>query len=137
MRADDFCFFAIADAVICAFFGLMLGAPKNRGVEGFLLGFLLGPIGLVVIAVQGKVYKRRCPYCRAGIPEKASRCRHCAADLSPRFENHVQPIMAIPISAFPAPVHFYYIGCKQELSAAAGQRVSCPYCHAVMQAPGP
>jgi hypothetical protein len=70
-------------SVIFAALGLFFGIGKNRAIEGAVLGLLLGPIGLVVLMLLGRVYKRRCPYCLAGIPDFATRCRHCAADLSP------------------------------------------------------
>jgi hypothetical protein len=135
MRDEDFCVVALVSSGLCALFGLLIGSPKNRGAEGFLWGFLLGPIGLLVIAVQGKVYKRRCPYCRAGIPESASRCRHCAADLGSRSTASERPIMAIPVGSSAPPVSFHCVGCKRELRAPAGQTVSCPYCQVVMQSP--
>jgi hypothetical protein len=39
-------------AIVCAFVGLMIGGGKGRAGAGFVLGGLLGVIGLVVIAVM-------------------------------------------------------------------------------------
>lgn len=35
-------------AVICGVIGYSIGAPKNRPVAGFLWGFFMGFIGLIV-----------------------------------------------------------------------------------------
>lgn len=38
--------------VICGFIGAAIGSNKNMGCAGFLLGVLLGPIGIIIIAVM-------------------------------------------------------------------------------------
>lgn len=39
-------------AVFCALIGAAIGSPKGQAGAGFFLGFLLGPIGIIVIAVM-------------------------------------------------------------------------------------
>jgi hypothetical protein len=48
---------------LCAFLGLLLGAGKNRATSGFLWG----PIGLIIVAVQPYNYSRCCPDCGTGV----------------------------------------------------------------------
>lgn len=49
--------------LICGVAGGMIGSTKGRGVEGFLLGLILGVIGLIVIAAVGpsEAYARAHP----------------------------------------------------------------------------
>ena len=50
----------------CAVFGLVgyvIGTHKNRLLEGFLWGFLLGPFGRTIIALSEVHYARKCPEC--------------------------------------------------------------------------
>lgn len=57
-----------------------IGIRINRAAEGLVLGALLGPIGLLITGVAlGKRYRRRCPDCFGGIPDKAKKCRHCGS----------------------------------------------------------
>src|SRR4051795_12492973 len=39
--------------LVFGFIGLLIGNSKNMGCAGFMLGVLLGPIGLIIIAVMG------------------------------------------------------------------------------------
>lgn len=56
--------------------GLGIGRTRGRGGDGFLLGFLLGPIGWLVILLLER-HGRKCPECLGIVPEAAIRCRHC------------------------------------------------------------
>lgn len=82
------CLFGIAG-------GIVLGNKGRSGCGGFLLGFLLGPIGLVIALVmradQGALERqdlasgtaRRCPSCAEIVRAEALKCKHCGADLPP------------------------------------------------------
>ena len=39
-------------AIVCGVAGYFIGKPKNRAVEGAAWGFLLGVVGLIIIAVR-------------------------------------------------------------------------------------
>jgi hypothetical protein len=56
---------AIAGAFIFAGIGWAIGAPKNRHIEGAVLGLFLGVIGLVVVAVMS-------PDTRGQVPSPAA-----------------------------------------------------------------
>ena len=71
-------------------FGIAAGivtAAKSQNalgfIAGFLLGVLLGPIGLLISFFikpsKGKLMKgkRECPYCKEAINAQATVCPHC------------------------------------------------------------
>ena len=62
----------------------------NSGCGGFLLGVLLGPIGLIITLLSSgnnngnypsKNYTRRCPYCAELVNHQAIVCKHCGRDI--------------------------------------------------------
>lgn len=78
----------IAGAIIC----------QNKGLDGctgFALGFLLGPIGLVIALVMRPNEKvlekralnegemRKCPSCAELVRVEAMKCRFCGSELPP------------------------------------------------------
>lgn len=60
--------------------GAAIGQKKGRLGAGIFFGFLLGPIGWLVIAV-GPDNRRKCPECKGVVPEGARKCMHCGTDL--------------------------------------------------------
>ena len=94
--------------ILCSFAGWKIGDSKGRPVLGFVLGFLLGLIGLAIIAVMRPAQPRAyavaplpmstpyvapppmvapvsyaCPSCRAPISPAASMCGSCGAAVQP------------------------------------------------------
>jgi hypothetical protein len=88
--------------------GWAIGNPKGRGVEGAGLGFLLGVIGWIIVAVMsptpeaeaqraralaaaldvtptgiGPPIGRQCPWCAETIKPAARVCRFCGRDVEP------------------------------------------------------
>lgn len=82
--------FAISDSAVGFLFFMpwvlsvigstLIGIRLNRAAEGLALGALLGPVGLLITGVAlPRRYRRRCPDCYGGIPDRATKCRHCGS----------------------------------------------------------
>ena len=69
-----------AAAVVNGFAGMMLGNHKGAGGEGFVFGFLFGPIGLVM-AYAAKGNRGKCSACRMLIDPEARKCPFCQSKL--------------------------------------------------------
>ena len=55
---------------------------KNRGrpgIVGFLAGFLLGPLGIILALVTPSNLPK-CPYCAEHVRPEAIVCKHCGRD---------------------------------------------------------
>lgn len=65
--------------IIGLLFGIiagLIGHKKDRGFLGFVLGFMLGPFGiLIILLIRGS--RRNCPYCKELIQHTATVCPHC------------------------------------------------------------
>lgn len=81
---------------VCGFAGGSVTRAKGRGgAPGYLLGFLLGPVGLLIAVIlprnEGGIEaaaleagdRRRCPSCAELVRREAVKCRFCGADLEP------------------------------------------------------
>lgn len=115
---------------VCGAAGFLIGDMKGRSVAGFWLGFLFGPIGLIVIAVlpptplaeaerQAQIdaaidalsagphesratpTRRPCPWCAESIKPAAVVCRYCGRDVEPLAAAAPDPVDA------PANQHAY------------------------------
>lgn len=78
----------------CAIASGMIGAGKNRMAMGWLLGILIGPIGLIIILVmpakeasapvlasaEAAPGEWKCPRCGALNRDGLLKCQSCAAD---------------------------------------------------------
>lgn len=82
--------FIIAWIVAGLLFGFISAAVwKNKGgqaANGFAAGFVLGLIGLLIVAFtqpSSSVTLRECPHCKSRIRRDASVCPNCQRDVDP------------------------------------------------------
>ena len=75
--------------------GLWAGSiNKGKGhsyAAGFILGVLLGPIGVILAAISGKVDldTATCPYCQEKVRPGAVVCKHCQSKLVVEIDAEV------------------------------------------------
>jgi hypothetical protein len=56
---------------------------RNKGgseITGFLIGLVLGPIGILIALVSGD-QRPRCPFCKEHVSKGATICPHCRKEL--------------------------------------------------------
>lgn len=86
--------------ILCGIIGTLVMERKGRsGFGGFLLGLLLGPLGVIIALVLGSDQaaldrrsiasgqQRKCPRCAELVKAEAIVCRHCGADLAAVVEQ--------------------------------------------------
>jgi hypothetical protein len=106
----EICFILLFAGFVCGCIGAVLGDKKNRGMAGFWLGFLLGPIGVLVLVLlpaeaatttikpglrpitTSARHERKCPFCAETILSEAVICRFCQRDLPPVPARDLDPI---------------------------------------------
>lgn len=71
--------------LICGFIGAAVAQSRGHGCAGLIMGFLFGPLGIIIALVMPPDYKgmgkRQCPYCREWIDPLAVKCPKCQGDL--------------------------------------------------------
>jgi hypothetical protein len=68
-------------ALVGALIGAAIGNHKGRTEAGAFFGFLLGPIGWLIVAV-GPSMKPKCPDCGGEVVPGARKCKNCGAELA-------------------------------------------------------
>jgi DNA-directed RNA polymerase subunit RPC12/RpoP len=109
-------------AIICGLIGRTIGERKGRAEAGFIFGALLGPIGILIIAVgpdvkaeQAALRAKKCPACKGSVPDDARKCMHCGEDLAVQLAPAPVQVPKPPKSPTP-----------KEL--ADGSHIPCPHC---------
>lgn len=89
--------------VICGVFGYMIADSRGgSGLMGALLGFMLGPIGVLctffMSGEQAKAgqqiesgAKKKCPRCAELVQPDALVCRHCGGEFEATTETTAKP----------------------------------------------
>ena len=67
--------------IICGIAAGIIGGQKGAGCLGFIVGFLLGPVGIVIALVM-KGERKICPHCRGYVDLHASKCPHCQESIA-------------------------------------------------------
>lgn len=76
--------FTLAAIALSALVGLAIGNGKGRPTAGLIWGFVLGPIGWLIVAVSPAAMAHKakpCPYCLGAVPLNQSVCAHCSHPL--------------------------------------------------------
>jgi endogenous inhibitor of DNA gyrase (YacG/DUF329 family) len=76
----------VASAVVTAALARRRGGPVGQWV---FLGFLLGPIGLLLVL---RVMAHCCPHCRAPVLRGVRRCPRCGEEVPRLEDNPVGPL---------------------------------------------
>ena len=63
--------------LLCAVLGLWIGERKGEAAGGFLMGLLLGVLGLLIVVIWKGKQLRACPDCAEQIQPTAAVCRYC------------------------------------------------------------
>ena len=66
--------------LLCAGIGAAIGSSKGLTGTGFLLGLLLGAIGIIIVVCM-KGNRQNCPYCKTVIPADATVCKSCGREV--------------------------------------------------------
>jgi len=67
-------------SVVWGAVGFSIGKPRGYPIAGPLLGFLFGPLGLLLLIVSTKKLVP-CPFCCQKIKKGATVCNHCGQSL--------------------------------------------------------
>ena len=76
--------------LLCGVVAAVIAARKGSAGVGLVLGFFLGPFGIIIAAVM-KGDRRECPQCREWIHREATICPKCRSSLEPQTEPTVAP----------------------------------------------
>ncbi len=68
--------------IVCAIIAAAIGVRKGEGGKAFILGLLIGPIGMLIAAVS-RGNRVACRFCKEMINPEAIVFRHCGKDLEP------------------------------------------------------
>jgi hypothetical protein len=90
MSSETFATLIIVGWIFSIGGGLSLGYEKNRNLDGFIFPLFFGVFGLLVVALLERRWDWTCPYCRRGIPKRATRCFNCCASLPEETEERVR-----------------------------------------------
>ena len=65
----------------CSVIAGLIGAKKGAGCSGLFVGFLLGPLGIIIALIMSG-NRIKCPYCKKEIDPKAMKCPYCQSDIT-------------------------------------------------------
>ena len=66
--------------LLCGVVGALLGGSKGQAGLGFVLGALLGPLGIIIVLViDGD--RKTCPSCMSKVHKNAKVCSHCGSTI--------------------------------------------------------
>ena len=66
--------------ILCGIICSLIGSKKGEGVSGFIVGCLLGPLG-IIIALFTKGNRIKCSSCKELINQDVTKCPKCTYDV--------------------------------------------------------
>jgi hypothetical protein len=73
-------FVLIVGWLACGLIAASIGQRKGEGCGAFIVGVLLGPLG-ILLALVSKGNRKTCPFCKELIHKDAVVCPRCQRDL--------------------------------------------------------
>lgn len=116
---------------LCGIVACMIGAGKGEGCLSFIVGFLLGPFG-ILIAIFSKGDRETCPYCKELVHKDAIVCKHCGRNLKPPTSAKS---WRDPVDEWDRKQAREQAAARQR-PAAADEKNPCPHCGALIKVNG-
>ena len=66
--------------VVSVLISTAIGSKKGNPISGFIVGILLGPIGVILAILSSDNTRINCKYCAENIRKEAVICPHCQRD---------------------------------------------------------
>ena len=67
--------------VVSFLISVVIGTRKGNPIGGASLGYLLGPLGAIIVLLSGNKNRKACPYCADKKQKKAILCPHYNKDV--------------------------------------------------------
>lgn len=67
--------------IVSVFVSTAIGSKKGNPIAGFIVGLILGPIGVILAIFSGDKNRVSCKYCAEKIRKEAVVCPCCQKDL--------------------------------------------------------
>ena len=108
----------LINGLIWGFLSSHVGEEKEMFGVGFILGFLLGPIGLIIV-IFAHGNQNRCKFCKKYIHYEAVACPYCTRDLPSDSMHNKRDGLKQNVGNMMCPE------CKKTISA---NMTTCPHC---------
>jgi hypothetical protein len=66
----------------CVILSTHIGIKRGFPILGFINGLVLGPLGLLIVAIQDDRIRKPCPECAEMVKKAAKVCPHCKQNLN-------------------------------------------------------
>lgn len=77
----EFALYYLNSILMSGLIGGLIGRMKARSMDGFCLGLVLGPLGVIIALLLKDNTRKPCPFCKESIKKTAVLCPHCHQEL--------------------------------------------------------